>query len=353
MRFIFAIFVVNGHLFGKYDIGQFSDIYGNFITHTRLGYIAVDYFFMIAGFFLLFTFKDMPVIDFIKKKICRFWPLMCFLFILYLLLSFTDAIKIEWSANFISLFFLENIGILTVKKSSLGITWFLSSLMFSSIFYYYLFKHYKRDNVNLVVCILTFFVYIFCFQASGGAIKSRFDTFNYFFNIGFMRAIAGMGFGIIIYNIYEYFKKQKFIKTTTNFISMTLLEGVLLFFVLYNTGFHRYAFKDKICLLLGFASLFLLFLLKRGFFSKILNNKKLATLGNYALSIYLLHPFVLLIYNLFVYKQYAAYIYAHPYIVLASVYILVGIISVIAHRFVEKPCAKLLSKKLFPEKTKI
>ena len=44
---------------------------------TTFGYLAVDMFFIMSGFFLMYTFNNsLNVCDFIKKKIIRLWPMV-------------------------------------------------------------------------------------------------------------------------------------------------------------------------------------------------------------------------------------------------------------------------------------
>ena len=81
LRFLLAIVIVFYHFFhaGKYCFGRlFPDIniLSNLSKATENGTLAVDMFFIIAGFFMFHTFKNISIKEFFLKKIIRLYPLV-------------------------------------------------------------------------------------------------------------------------------------------------------------------------------------------------------------------------------------------------------------------------------------
>lgn len=345
LRFIFIFFIVNVHLFAKSNLGVYKAVYSNLTSITRTGYMAVDYFFIIAGFFLLFAFKDLPVIDFIKKKICKFWPTMFFLFCIYMILGFANIIKLKFYENLLSLFFVDNLG-LTLKNGDMWITWFISALLLVSVFYYSLYKFFRKEVANLITGITTFCSYVFLVQQTKGIWGDPFKIIDNIYNVGLLRAIAGIGLGIIVYNIYEHFKDQNYVQTAKSFLLTSFVELSLFCFIIYETGLHRLAFKNKFILIFAFAALLLMFALKRGFVSKFFNKKAFANFGQYVLAIYLTHPIVLLLYKKLVYLKNPELVKTFPIMLVCIIYISIFVFAFLTHYLVEKPGAKNLAKKL-------
>ena len=82
LRFVFAVCIFVFHYYRPYRLAGLGGEFKALINITSSGYVAVQYFFIIAGFFLVYTLnKNLSVIDFIKKKIIRLWPLIAFLFV--------------------------------------------------------------------------------------------------------------------------------------------------------------------------------------------------------------------------------------------------------------------------------
>ena len=85
----------------------FGGLYKNYLSQHN-GNKAVEFFFIISGFFLIYGFnKNLSTFDFIKKKIIRLSPLMLFFNIIYIIISlFTKSIKYDTYNNILSLLFL-------------------------------------------------------------------------------------------------------------------------------------------------------------------------------------------------------------------------------------------------------
>ena len=348
MRFFLAWVVVILHLFvyANYYLNEL--FYKKYLSNFDDADKAVEFFFIISGFFLIYGFnKNLSTFDFIKKKIIRLSPLMLFFNIIYLILSlFTKSIKYDTYNNILSLLFLGNIGV-TKAHGNLGIVWYVSVLFWVSFLYFYLLKYFERKNINLFSAISIWFSYVFMIQARGGNISHHIKTYNNIFVVGLLRGLGGMGIGYFIGLIYKENKDKienmKFNKATTFFI--TLLEVFLFSWSVYYLIIHKMSYKNNIIFILFFNILFILFLIKKGLFTKLLDNNLSVILGRYSYSIYITHSFVLNMLRTFFWKKYINIIIVHPLLNVVMTMLLVLILSILVYHLVEKPSAEYLRRK--------
>ena len=327
----------------------FGDLYVYLNKSPIDGNKAVEFFFIISGFFLIYGFnKNLSTFDFIKRKIIRLSPLMLFFNIIYLILSlFTKSIKYDTYNNILSLLFLGNIGVTKARGNLEGFVWYVSVLFWVSFLYFYLLKYFERKNVNLFSAISIWFSYVFMIQAKGGNISDTFKTYNNIFVVGLLRGLGGMGIGYFIGLIYKENKDKienmKFNKITTFFI--TLLEVFLFSWSVYYLVIHKISYKNNIIFILFFSILFILFLIKKGLFTKLLDNNLSVILGRYSYSIYITHFFVLNMLRTFFWKKYINIIIIHPLLNVVMTMLLVLISSILVYHLVEKPSAEYLRRK--------
>ena len=347
LRFIGACIIFLFHYLW-YRLCTIDNTFKNLIF-VGTGYLFVSYFFIIAGFFLVYTFNNnLSVMDFIKKKICRFWPLIAFGILLYGIADILGFIKhFDLYRNILSLLFLENAGV-TLKWGNIGHDWFVSVLFFVSIFYFYIFKYFKKTSYNFFISILVILGYTFLVHVTKGSIGGHIKTVNNFFNIGIIIGLTGLGLGYLLHEFYQYLKSQPFVKSLKSTVIYTFIEAYLLCFVIYETGFHKIHFDNKIILIVAFVGLFLTFLLKRGIISNLLNNKFSAILGQYTFSLYMTHG-ALWVYLKQLILLHKSLCVAHPYLCLLGCFITCFIFAILTYHFVEVPAGKFLKKKFFPQ----
>ena len=319
LRFFLAWVVVIHHL-KSYLLNKnlFGDLYIYLNKSSFNGDKAVDFFFIISGFFLIYGFnKNLSTFDFIKKKIIRLSPLMLFFNIIYLILSlFIKSIKYQTYDNILALFFLNISG-------NLGEFAFFYILVFFwvSILYFYLLKHLEIKYVNLFSIILALSI---CIPSSG---------------------VGGMGIGYFIGSIYkdneDKIENMKFNKITTFFI--TLLEVFLFSWSVYYLLIHKISYKNNIIFILFFIILFILFLIKKGLFTKLLDDNLSVILGRYSYSIYITNFFILDMLKTFFWH--IDIIIIHPLLNVVMTMLLVLISSILVYHLVEKPSAEYLRRK--------
>ena len=139
LRLIFTFGIVSYHLAERLNI--FNE-----------GWLGVEFFFILSGFFLTITFNpDRTTGDFAKSKIIHFVPLL-------LLCAFLGKAKIIPVLS--NVLFLQSTGLSddVVPPQS----WFLAVLFWVSLFYFYMMKICPVKANRLIFALLTFFSYSAC-----------------------------------------------------------------------------------------------------------------------------------------------------------------------------------------------
>ena len=348
LRFFFVISIVIYHLFTGWLPEYWTNIELFKTLHelTRDSVRAVDFFFIISGFFLFYTFKkDLSVIDFLKKKIIRLWPVVAFSvvawFIIYLL-GFISSEKFGTFDNIFGLFMINNIGI----TNSIGIniqSWYVSSLILVLLFYFYLMKYFEHPTVNIIISAITLFCYGFLVHIQNGSLTGEIQTYYYIFNVGIMRALAGCGLGYLIAN--SGFCGQIKDESINTRLFYGLIECCLSIFLVYNMFFNKLSYTNDMIFVLAFVLLFIIFIKNCGILSKLFNNKLSEILGKYTYSIFMTHRICFAIFSVTLWKT--NLVITNSYLIIMYSIIISCLFGIIIYHIIEKPCANLLKKYLF------
>ena len=352
LRFFLAISIVIYHLFTGWlpiycdNITLFHHIH----ELTRESVRAVDFFFIISGFFLIYTFKsELSVIDFLKKKIIRLWPVaifaICAWFIIYLL-GFITPEKFGTYDNIFGLFMINNIGITT----NIGInvqSWYISSLILVLLFYFYILKYFQRTTVNIIISLITLFCYSFLVHIQKGSLTGEYTTYYYIFNVGIMRALSGCGLGYIIGNYLIGNKSLEKIYNIKYRILMGLFELIIITFLIYNMFLNRLDYSNDMIYILAFVFLFIIFIKNCGLLSYLFNNK-FSQIGKYSYSIFMSHRICFAILSVTLWKS--DFVIHHNHLTILSSIILAILFGIIIYYLIEKPFAKYLKQLLFINK---
>lgn len=341
LRFLFSLCIIWEHMHGGILKSFIHNIplYEKLIT-TRYAFMAVDFFFIIAGFFLFLTtdFRQ-KFTDFAIKKIKRLMPVVFYSIFLYWIISLFTPIKFLKYENVFSLLNISNCGI-TLQYGNNFCTWFVSALFWTMCFYFYLYKIINKKMFNLICACLIFFCYAFWIHSSG----SNFDNVYSGLNRGMLRAFAGLGVGYFIANLYkENIEKIKFIEFKFPVtIIITFTEIYLFSFIFKYTCLQKMNYNNPMILIIAFIGLFLLFIFKKGYLSKLLNNNLSIFLGQFAYSIFMTHFVIKDLWLNIVYKNCQNWVILHPYANLICLYTVIIIFGIITYYLIEKPAAKLL-----------
>ena len=334
----FALFI-NSHFLHTLPIFNSLE-FVNFSKVTENGLHYCDCFFIIAGFFLVYTLKEkVKFCDFVKNKIIRLYPLIPFVFIIYYIYSKFGFVKFTSYYDLTSLFLINNIGI-TRTLGNNGHLWFVSALFWASLLYVYIIKNYEKKNTDLFVLSAVFFCYAFLFYADFKHLGHHVRSIYFIFNPGLMRAIGGMGIGYLIANWYKNSSGSFFNTKNDSIFSKfiyTLLEFYLLVSLLKYTMFKFNPEVTPLTLIIYFTLLFILFVFSKGYLSSFLNKIKFSFISKYVYSVYIVHFCVFIIYWQISTKIYYEFI-PDNIIIFAILYIIVCFIfGVIAYYKIEKP----------------
>lgn len=353
LRVMCTFFIVFYHIFH-------INFLGKFITNIPMGILtdlshhaqkAVDFFFIMAGFFLVFTFKPtLSLFNFLKKRVIRFWPVMLFVLICYGIGSIFDLTSFAPGRDILTLLFINNIG-LPFKHGDSGNLWFVSVLIWCSVFYFLMIKHVKLKFNIFTFLFISIISYSILLSHQHGDIRGYHQNYYGFVNIGILRGLAGMGLGCLLASVWPNYKTlfaERF-NSKLAYISLGCLELVFLLLLIYNSLCHS-LHMCKFVLIFLFVILFVLFLINKGFVSQFFDRDIWVKLSKYTYSIYVIHIFVLYVLKNGIYQYHVEFIHKYLLLVTCFTLLVILIFGIFTYRFVEEPCARYLTNKFLPRK---
>ena len=357
LRVIGCMAIVLLHLFNKELWKFFTDVnfYTSLKSMTANGQKAVDLFFIISGFFFAYKLcTNVSIIDFAKRKLLRFYPVLLFVVIVSSVLACLGIVKpVNLYDTIMALLCLNGTGLILDRTGCyVGVFWYVSAMFWVMLIFYYLRKHFDKKSVDIVLALCVYFAYAFLIQARHGKIGAADQNFYYIFNVGLLRALGGIGIG---YFIGEWFKEYKnkihiYNINTIQFIGISVLEFACIFFIINNLMLRKLFYQSDFIYIAVFTILIILFLIKKGLFSQILDNNLWAKLSKYTYSIYMTHYFVIRVLKNNTWKNHLDWFTLHPYFTIASTLGLILIVGILTYHFVEEPAAKYLNNKIKKEK---
>ncbi len=351
LRVFLIICIVFLHMFivRKWSLSViYSDIslYQYLKNITYFAYNSVEGFFIIAGFFLVLTFKSsVSLISFIKKKYFRLTPVIIFTIILCVLESLLHIENFKYVSNVLAVFLLNNF-IISWGSPNNSILWYTSALFSGLLFYFLILKHVSNKINSFLILIMAILSYCILIFLQQGSFVKPLNNYYFIFNVGFLRAMGGLGFGCYIGFLYKKYYQQILNIESNVFqkIFFTILEITSFLFVIWWLLFPHMKYNN-IFFVVGFVVLFVLFLLKQGYISRFFDKDIWVKLGKYQYSIYVVHYLINKIYNLCLWKYCPSFVKAYPIIPIVVILLTVGLISVFTYHCIEKPCARYLTDK--------
>lgn len=346
LRFIFAIQVVIHHIACNWvGLDEFRCLLKSHFTWAN----AVEYFFIIAGFFMFSNIdKNKDTFTFIKSRYLRLVPIVLVFIILSAIFSiFIKGWIFSFDGNILTIFLLQAVGF-TKGTTSGGVVngalWFVSVLFWCSIFYFYLYKLLDKKWFNLIVWLLIIISYSINLHCSGFKLIGISANVYYFINMGVLRGLGGLGLGYFVAMVY----KSGFLQQQDNkkySITYSVVEISLIIFYIYFMLFSsNYPGKNALVYVVWFVILFYLFLLRKGIVSIFLNNKNFGDYGKYAYCIYIMHPLVLYFFKLTIFRTNKNFVLTHMWECLLFETLITLIFCVIVYYCFEKPINRLVKQ---------
>lgn len=304
----------------------------HFIWNVKIynsAWISVEFFFILSGFLLIDTFNpERTVQNFLKSKIIHFLPL----------LFFTSVVESIFRHN-ITIMISDYFFLPTIKFGDfVGNAWYIKILFWVLLFYFYLIKSFKRQIVNLIIGIITFFSYVaIVSRGTGREAWFYYDPINNFIFVNILRALGGVGLG--------YFLKQLI---DISEIKPSRLYDFFEFFIFIYAIFSMYVKKiepeNSFNYVIAFVLLIFCFIQKKGKISQFFEKKIFAVLARYCLSIYLMHGCIVFYLFPYFFRKYPDIIIEYKYLTVFIVLFLVCLLGFIAHHAVELPSVRALKK---------
>ena len=342
LRFLFILSIVTCHL-NPTNFVKNVVIYDNFQNCTHWAWLAVDFFFIISGFFLFCkTDFQQNIIDFAKNKLIRLLPTVWgVLLIIFVISLFTP---LQWRAheNLFTILNIQNVG-LTLQNGNIGPAWFVSSLFWGMCFYFYLYKNVSKEIFNLITACLIFVCYSIYIHVPN---HWNIINYGYFINMGMVRAFAGLGIGYFISLFYKKYSdtlKYKFNSIKAKFL-FSILEIYLFGTLFYYLCFYYTKYKNFLFVIILFILLFICFLAKKGIISNLFDNNISVFWGRFTYSIFLTHVLVKDLWEIYILKAHQVFAVSNPIINLISVYIVTVLVGILTYYSIERPCAMLCKK---------
>ena len=344
LRFLGAIIIAYFHMIscGLSNFTECSLIINNIKVNASWGFFWVEFFFILSGFFLFkYTNFNIKFSTFFIKKFTRLLPPIIFAFLLFNVFSWFNLVNYQKHINIYVLLFLNNIGI--TSQQSMGNfhpLWFVSSLFWVFMFYFYLKNLITEKWFNFLIAIITFFSYVFITNTSWHPPVISLDLVN----AGILRAFGGIGLGYFLAMLYN----NTFIKISSVWskLIITAIEFYFLFFVIQNTIFHRLNFPNITFFVIHFFCLIYLFLINKGYISNLFNNNFSVLLGRYSYSIFVTHIIIIDLVNKNIWLKNPTILTSHPFLNIFGVLIVCLIFGIITFHLVEKPIQIYLTERL-------
>ncbi len=343
LRIVFVVLIVYYHFIKtSYVAAYHIPILENLAKNVGwAGTICNAILFVISGFFLFPALikKEEPFIKFAIRKLLRFWPTLVFAVICIGILDLFGLVKFDVGQNILNIFLMTaGSGGLTHKLTNLNVTWFVCALFWCSMFYKALYN-VINDNFkfNFAVSIILYFNLVIFLNS----ISKDYQVVHGIFSKGGASAMALIGVGILLYQLFQQINWDKI---KTNPFVITLCEAGLITYLTWGCIFKKFK-ETYMVMLIASITLFVLFLINRGYISRFLNRPFASAIGKYAFAIYIMQEVSFVFYKNFFWKD-SILVTAHPILMIFLSLSFSIILGVLTYHFVENPCAKYLKKNL-------
>lgn len=268
------------------------------------GYLAVEFFFILTGYLMANSLgkedesnSKTTLFNYISHKIGAFYPeliIACFLGVLYNFISccivenYYNAFIVESGKNvFQNLALLRMTGTVGLWATCVP-AWYLSSMVIALIILVPILRKHKQPIVCLVLCLL---LYGLVMHHLKGLEENSFADWVLFTYAGNIRAIAGILFGLVAYEVVKYSSNIKF--SYIHRLIITFLIPIL-FSAFVIICFCKTGAFDVAAACIHFLLIVICFS-NISYFNIIFKWRKLhiccCLLGKFSLSLYLAHVF--------------------------------------------------------------
>jgi len=311
LRVFFTLGVVCSHFF-LHDL------------HLKnFGGVGVEFFFILSGYFLSLTFRsNLSTLDFIKKKVIVWLPLI----------MFGSILCGGYLSCFKDIFFLQSTGLAYIDITNEP-AWYLGVLMWVLVLYFYMLKTLSRPQCNLIIGIISFFSYVLCAQNNG---LRTMIVFSYF-PLNLFRGLAGVGAG---YLLAQFCLRENLSERKTSYKLWTIFEIFAMTWVVLKIFVCQIPSEwifSPICFIL----IIYLFVRKKGLLTNMLEHPFWSFASRYCLAVYLTHTGVIGIFEKYA-SLYGQWALNHKIFAINIVLITCVLIGIFSYHVIQKPAEKFL-----------
>lgn len=242
------------------------------------GYIAVEFFFILSGFFIYrssISSKSKGVLDYTIGKVKRYYTPFVIMIIPTLLLTWDNNAFLRVLND---LLFISNTG---VYGNGVNDTlWYLSVLVVGGGLIYSMLKHFRNISVSFILPLLILLTYTYIFGKNNGNLEF-FGIENMFYK-PLVRGIAGMSLGVVLSCLVQV-KSVALLKNTLilDILCICSIMGWL-YLVFCDGPYDRYAL---VCACIIISCCFV----KNSLVNRLLTWKGWNFLGELSLEMYIVH----------------------------------------------------------------
>lgn len=346
LRFFLAWAVVGFHM--GIDLHKpLNEIGLSFLKpYLICGRFAVGCFFVLAFYFLV---QGRSVRQSVMTFVCRKWLRLAPLAIVtsvfgYILHRCGYWRWWDWSVNIEQCLLVHEWATWTWPQHEPFVytTWWCSAYMLVSVVYLALVQTLPKRYVPLVLGILAVIAWRLDVCVTG---PSKFGMVLAFGRCS--QAFFYLGMGVLVAYIVRCIEERPMLKPNSRLVTWgyTLAEVVLMGALLVRLfAAPRIAMLNLLLTTLCFSALLVLFILKRGYLSRLLENNLSSFLGRYAFAIFIVHPLVLSSACFLLLPHFRTEVAAHPWVVLGCIAGTTMLLAVAGYHFVERPILRLCAK---------
>ncbi len=311
-------------------------------TFIHNGYIGVEFFFILSGFFLYISYishPDLGTIDFTLNKIKRFYPpllISIFLLILldrkqYLYISdfSPDGILNKYFTHVHEVFFCQGLGLTEIYDIN-GPIWFISILLLAGAFLYSLLRNYNHFAISIIIPAISFWGISYLLQNGTHSFANSTHIPGFYSRC--VRGVSEMGIGILL--AYVLNRKEFLFRKYKKFIGLSAaisLLGIVL--IVSANGNYDYLLLFFIPLILSSC------IIKDSLLQKVFYHNFWRRFGDISMYMYFIHYFVASVFFIIIGRY---NLHFEKYVLLtASVYICAVMLAASILRFVS---LKILNK---------
>lgn len=361
LKFIFCISIFLYHM--PKSFWRYAPHLKDFILQFKGGFICVEFFFIIAGFFwCLNADKCKDILDFAVKKIIRMWPVICFGVIICAVLAVFKIIHFDFYANVEALLFMNGFtlnGNMEFHKGlgNLHPTWFVSILFWVLLLFQYVYNNFSKKTFNLLIAITAFILLVFRIRMCSGCVVGT--SLSNVFSIlspGIIRGFYSCAIGCLIAELYKNFNPiLENIKLSTKWnLILSTINCFALGVIGHNLFIEPTLKKHSTFLIICFVFVLILFAFNKDFVSKFFNQKILGVFGLFSFSIYVTHAIPLEIFKQQIFiKKHVAFLSENAETMILFYIVSVLVLGIATYLFIEKPIGNKLAIKYKELKEKV